>query len=203
MTPDHIDDYLRELAARLPLPGSRLLKETEEHLRDARDRLVSEGMDPIEAEARAIADLGAVSDLVAAVAENGGPSMSPRGMRIVSWLAFLLTIPTLIFISVNAIEQLAGNGGGIGVFQGTFDRYQDALNILLTAGPVMTFLLVFFSGVRFRLSRQDGGITGTIHIRLTGWVLAAAIVSALTAAALAIYLFTENVFCIEGISTFC
>jgi hypothetical protein len=60
-----VDDYLRELAGRLPRTRrARFLAEAEAHLRDAVEHHRARGLPPLQAEAKALAEFGSV-DLVA------------------------------------------------------------------------------------------------------------------------------------------
>lgn len=193
-----IDRYLLELSRRLPPFAHRLLEESAEHLHDARDRFLAEGMTLDDAERRAVEEYGSVSEVVAAVSENGGPRMSPHARRFVAAVSFLMTLPTLIFVGVNAIEQLAGNSGGIGVFGSTFDPWQVPINLFITFGPAAGLLLVALASVRVRISGERGAREATLHIRLSRPLVIAGVIAALTTAAVFGYLITENVVCMNN-----
>jgi hypothetical protein len=193
-----IDRYLEELSRRLPAESRRLLHEAADHLHEARERFVREGMTPDEAEERAVAGYGTVKEVAAAASQMGGPAMSTPIRRAASIVAFALTLPTLVFVYVNAIEHLAGNSGGIGVYQGTFDDWREQLNMVLTLGPAAAVVLIAMTSVRIRVASIDGHLEANVQIHLTRWMVVVAVLAVLVAVGVLAYLLSENVFCIPG-----
>lgn len=187
-----IDRYVSELTARLPAPAHRLLHETRGHLVEARDRYVSEGLDPREAEARAIAELGDVADLVAAVERDGTPMLSPAVTRWMPRIAFLCVFPALVFLMVNVIEWLAGNDGGTGVFGSSLDEWSGLLNGVVGVGPFVALALILAPAIRVKAMRTETGFDTRVHVRLSWRQTVLGIVTALLALGVAVYLLSDS-----------
>lgn len=187
-----IDRYVSELRARLPAPAHRLLQEARDHLDEARDRFVREGLDPDEAERRAISELGDVSELVTAVERDGTPVLSPASSRWMLRLAFVCVLPALAFLTVNVIEWLAGNDGGIGVFGSAFEGWEGIVNGVVGAGPFAALLLILAPAVRFQATRTDAGFDTRVHVRLSWRQTLLGVVTGLLAAGVAVYLLSAN-----------
>ena len=203
-----IEGYLRELASRLPVPAPRMIDEVRDHLIEAKNEAVARGLGPREAEAEAIASMGPIEDLVAAVKEEGTPHLSPHLVRWVPWLAAFLMLPLLVFVVVNVIESIAGNGGGTGVFagfEGTFDRWETEIGRLLRLGPFAALLLLVLTRSDLRIAPVAQGFEFSLHARLKGWVLVLAIVASMLAVGVGIYVLNGDA-CLSDswvISTFC
>lgn len=187
-----IDRYISELRARLPVPAHRLLEETRGHLHEARDRLVREGVEPDEAQRRAIAEVGDVSELVAAVERDGTPMLSPASSRWMSRLAFVCVAPALVFLMVNVIEWLAGNDGGTGVFGSALQGWNGILEIAVGAGPFVALALILAPAVRVRATRTDAGFDTRVHVRLSWRQTLLGVVTGLLAIGVAVYLLSAN-----------
>ena len=187
-----IDRYVAELGARLPVPAHRLLHETRDHLVEARDRYVREGLSHDEAEARAVADMGDVSDLVAAVERDGSPVLSPAVTRWMPRLAFVCVFPALVFLMVNVIEWLAGNDGGIGVFGSSLEGGTGILNGVVGAGPFVALVLILAPAVRVQAVRTEAGFDTRVHVRLSWRQTVLGVVTAVLAVGVAVYLLSEN-----------
>lgn len=200
-----IQRYLNELENALPVPSPRTVAEVRAHLLESKQQAVAAGVNPDEAEARAVAAIGPVEDLVAAVKKEGTPHLSPRVVRWVPPLAALLILPTLIFVAVNAIEAAAGNSGGVGVFGGTLDRWQAEINGLLTVGPLAALALLLLSRSNMRVGLVSRGIEFSVQMRFAGWVLVLAVVTVLIALGVVVYLLNGPI-CISKdwmLKTFC
>lgn len=193
-----IDDYLKALKRELPWPRRRLVHEIRAHLEEARERLVAAGVDRADAERAAVERFGEVSAVAAAICEEGGPMMSPRARRVVPYGVALLTLPTVVFVVANAIETLAGNAGGVGVFGDAFGRWETPLNLLLSLGPFVSLVLIAVAGIRLRVTRRAGGIDAHVHVRLSRGMVVVTILVTVVALGTAGYLLSENVFCVEG-----
>lgn len=165
-----------------------------DHLAEARDRLVREGVDPADAEERAVAELGDVSDVVAAVERDGSPVLSPRVTRWLPWLAFVCIFPALVFLMVNVIEWLAGNDGGHGVFGSSLEGSTGLLNGLVGIGPFVAAVLIFAPAVRFRATRTEAGFETRVHVRLTWRQAVLGTVTTLLALGVVVYLLTRSGF---------
>ena len=187
-----IDRYVAELSARLPLPAHRLLHEARDHLVEARDRFVGEGLDPDEAETRAIAELGDVSDLVAAVERDGSPVLSPAVTRWMPRLAFACVFPASVFLMVNVIEWLAGNDGGTGVFGSSLEGWTGILNGVVGAGPFVALVLILAPAVRVQAIRTAAGFDTRVHVRLSWRQTVLGTVTALLALGVSVYLLSEG-----------
>jgi hypothetical protein len=192
-----IEQYLMELDARLPIPGSRIVAEARDHLLEERDRLMANQVERMEAERQAVASYGPIEDIVAAVRTNGSPVLSPRVITWIPWVALMLILPTLIFIAANVIEELAGNSGGIGVFGDSLDYSPLAglIDRMLVFGPLLAFGLVVLATTNVRFTRQERGFNATIHLRLTGRLLMMGVVTGLVAGAVIAYWLAENMLC--------
>lgn len=189
-----IDEYLGALKRELPWPRRRLEREIRAHLEEAAERRVSEGATREAAERAAIEHFGAVTEVAAAAAVEGGPVLSATARRWMPAAAALLTLPTLVFVFVNVIETLAGNGGGAGVFGDSLAGWEAPLNLLISLGPLGSLVLIGLATVRVRVSRGDRSVE--VHVRLSrGMAILTALV-AIVAAGVAAYLLAENVFCI-------
>ncbi|MEA2516493.1 MAG: hypothetical protein QOG16_331 [Actinomycetota bacterium] len=192
-----IEQYLIELEARLPMAGRRIVTEARDHLLEERDRLMANEVERMEAERQAVASYGHIEDIVSAVRANGGPVLSPRVIKWIPWVALLLSLPTLVFIAVNVIEEVAGNSGGVGVFGDSLDHSPLAglIDRMLVFGPLLAFGLVVLATTNVRFTRQERGFNATIHLRLTGRLLVIGIVSGLVAGAVVAYWLAENMLC--------
>ena len=162
-----VETYLKELQKQLPYPAPRLLAETREHLMETASARVIEGHSEPEAERLAIAGYGPISDVVAAVRTEGSALMSPRVLRWIAPVAVLLSLPTAIFMFVNAIEHLAGSDGSEGVFGTALDAWGTTLNTWVAVGPLLALSLIAFSSVRIHRERGVGGLQATIELKMT------------------------------------
>lgn len=187
-----IDRYVSELSARLPVSAHRLVHEARDHLAEARDRFVREGLDPDEAEARAVTELGDVSDLVAAVRRDGSPVLSPVVTKWMPRLAFVCVLPALAFLMVNVIEWLAGNDGGTGVFGSSLEGWTGILNGVVGVGPFVALVLILAPAVRVEAIRTETGFDTGVHVRLSWRQTVLAIVTGILALGVALYLLSEN-----------
>jgi hypothetical protein len=123
--PRTIDAYLDALAERLVVPPQRLrrvLAETEDHLRAAMSELMNEGVEPAEAESRAIQRFGSV-DVVAKGFAGGPVAWAPLfgaalrplyGVAVVGLLAIGLSgLLSLGLASVFGKDFVAGDASGV------------------------------------------------------------------------------------------
>jgi hypothetical protein len=193
-----IDDYLHALRRELPWPRRRLEREIRAHLEESADRRAREGTDRLAAERAAVAHFGAVAEVAAAVSTDGGPMLSPAARRWIPALAALLTLPTVVFVMVNVIEVLAGNGGGVGVFGDSTERWATPLNLLLSLGPLASLVLIAIATMRVRFSRNEGGLRAQVHVRLSRGMAVLTALVAVVALGVGAYLLSENVFCVPG-----
>jgi hypothetical protein len=193
-----VDDYLDALRRELPWPRRRLEREIRAHLEEAAARRMAEGEEPAEAERAAIEHFGAVAEVAAAVAAEGGPMLSPLARRWIPAVAALLTLPTIVFAAVNLIEILAGNGGGAGVFGDSLNRWETPLSLLLSFGPLASLVLIALATMRVRLSRTERGLEAQVHVRLSRATAVLTALVALVTVGVAAYLLAEHVFCVPG-----
>jgi hypothetical protein len=106
--PTSIDEYLDRLAESLrvsPRRTRRILAETEDHLRSSRQSLIDSGMDPGLAEARAVAQFGAVPALARSFNRQEHIAVLPRIEAIAMPLLGLFAIG-LIAIGVSGLLSL-------------------------------------------------------------------------------------------------
>lgn len=188
----HIDTYLKGLQRRLPHPVPRLLSETREHLIEAAAAGIARGLSPDEAEAEAVRSFGSVDSLVAAVRLEGGTLLSPLLITLISTLAVLLTLPTLIFVSANMIEIAAGTSGGESVFGDTFDAWKDQINALLIFGPMFALLALLLVSTRLYRDRGVRGFSATVEVRMNRRTFWVATVTFIVGLALLVYVVATN-----------
>lgn len=193
MASSPIDRYLGEMERRLPLPGRRILTETRAHLLEQRDRLIADGVDLTEAEERAVAAYGPIDEVVDAIRRQGSALLSPVAIRAIPWIALALTLPAVLFIWANIIEQLAGNTGGIGVFGTVFDRWRLPIGVVLVAGPLIAFCLVMLTVIRIRFEPSSAIHGVRVQLRFTRSLLIAAFTTGLVAATVIGYGLAEYV----------
>lgn len=147
MTPDRIERYLRrlrgELATRLVPPG-RILAELREHLTDARDEGVRQGLSAEAAEQRALAKLGPPRD----VARRFAAGRSPLDRLLAA--ACVVTVAAVAFLTLSVVVLQPPGGPGSG---------WAALATLLCAQSFLTLFVVLArpSGPWPRLLSSAGG----------------------------------------------
>lgn len=187
-----VQSYLKDLQRELPYPAPRLLVETREHLLEATSLHITEGRDEIEAESLAVHEFGPISEVIDAVLAEGSALMSPKVLRWIAPLAALLAMPAAVFMSVIALEHLAGSDGSEGVFGSTFDAWTSQINVLLVVGPVAALTLIVVSSVRIRRERGVAGFQGAVELKMSrAMVLVTATILLIVLAALA-YWIAEN-----------
>ena len=187
-----VETYLHELRRRLPYPAPRLIAETREHLVEATSTSLATGLSQEEAERRAVDGYGPVADVVAAVHQNGSALMAPQLIRWIAPIAVLMCLPTMVFVSVNLIEILAGSEGSEGVFGSTFDAWTSEINAVLVFGPLLALALIVLMGLRFHRERGMDGFAATIELRMSRWTFRAAVIVFLVAVAVIAYGVSEN-----------
>lgn len=187
-----VQRYLAELRRSLPFPAPRLVDETREHLVEATAASLALGRSQEEAETEAVRDYGPIEDLVAAVLQDGSALMSPRAAIGIRALALTLCFPTLVFVAANAIELMAGNDGGVGVFGYFFDDWKAPMEALLVFGPLFALGLVIVTSLRISRDRGTSGLAATIEIRMSNWTLLVAVIALITALAVIGYGIAEN-----------
>lgn len=187
-----VQTYLRALRRELPYPAPRLIAETKEHLAEATAEAIAEGHNEAEAERLAVEGYGSVIDVVDAVKRDGSALASPQLLRWVAPLGLVLSLPTAIFMMVQAIEHLAGSSGTDGVFTSPQDAWMNQLNPLIIFGPFMALLLIGLSSIRVHRERSVPGLHATFELKLSRRAMAASVVIAITAAAVAIYGISKN-----------
>lgn len=190
-----IERYLSELQKALPTPNPRILEELRAHLEDSKERAVAAGMDAEDAEAEAVSKVGTVGSVVESVRSEGTPELSPALVKAAPWIAALFALPALIFIMVNLIEVAAGNEGGHGVFGDSLDPWEREVNMLLTLGPVVAFLVMFLTHSHIRFARVTRGFEVALHLRLKGLTLVLVLIAVALTAGVVGYLIAEDVFC--------
>ena len=182
-----VQTYLRELRRELPYPAPRLIAEAKEHLAEATAQAIADGYDEPEAERVAVEGYGSVTEVVEAVRNEGSALASPRILRWVTPLGILLSLPTAIFMAVQAIEHLAGSSGTDGVFTAPQDAWMDRLNPVIIFGPLLALFLILLSSVRVHRERSAPGLHAIVEVKLSRRAVAATVAIALVAAAVVTY----------------
>jgi hypothetical protein len=169
-----------------------LIAETREHLVEATSTSIAQGLAQEEAERRAVDGYGRVADVVAAVNQDGSALLAPSVIRWIAPLAVLMCLPTLVFVSVNLIEILAGSDGSEGVFGTAFDAWRSQINAVIVFGPLLALALIVLTSLRFHRERGMDGFAATVELRMSRWTLRAAVIVSLVAIAVLAYGISEN-----------
>ena len=187
-----IEIYLRELRTALPYPAPRLVHETRTHLLEATEEEVAGGRSLEEAERHAVERYGPPNEVALSVAEYGTAVMAPRAATALQVAALVLCLPTVLFVAVNAIEMLAGNDGGTGVFGETFDPWRDQINTLLVFGPLAALAFILATSLRVQRARGVPGLALTLDVRMSRRTVWTAAFVAIVAALVIGYGISEN-----------
>jgi hypothetical protein len=108
---DPVEDYLDELADRLPVRGRQLrrtLAEVEDHLRTATAAGIRAGLDETEAARRAVAAFGAPAAVARTMSRGGGPLSA--ALLIQAFLSLLLVAGTVL-VAIGVSGLVAGGAG--------------------------------------------------------------------------------------------
>ena len=190
-----IEGYLAELERKLPMPNPRITEEIEAHLAEAKEHALRAGLSSEEAEREAVMGMGTVDDVVASVRSEGTPQLSPFLVQIAPLVAAIFALPALIFVMVNLIEVAAGNEGGFGVFGDSLEPWEREVNMLLTLGPIVAFLVLLLTHSHIRIARVARGFEASVQLRLRGLALGLVLLAVGLILGVVGYLFAEDVFC--------
>lgn len=190
-----IERYLTDLQKALPVPDPRIIEELRAHLEESKERALESGMSAEEAEAEALSRAGSVESVVESIRSEGTPQLSPFLVKAAPVIAAFFALPALIFLIVNLIEVAAGSEGSEGVFGTSLDPWEREVNMLLTLGPIVAFLVMFLTHSNLRFARVTRGFEVSLHLRLKGLPLALTLLALALIVGVASYLIAEDVFC--------
>lgn len=183
--------------------SSRAYEEIRHHLIESTERHQGEGVAHVEAQRKAIEELGTPEALSEGFLRIGGPLMSFRDSRWLKVVSALLVLPGALFVISSLLKyEFGAEELYDGFFASAFDHQSDfvepILNVIFVIGPVLALVFVALAAIRVGGRREDGSYVATVSIQLTRGTLAVTISAIVVLGAIGAYLLLENLPCLVG-----